>query len=115
MRSSLGSRTTQSVSHLRNQTTADGWAGEAVETIVTIDDNIPCRIEWAEGEAPAWDVWVFESGHEFLENDILIAESLGTALMVKRSSDWSDLQGLFHHYEVTTVEHPLTIAELTGG
>ena len=115
MRSKLASKAVQSVSHLRNQTTSDGWACEAVETVVTINDSIPCRIEWAEGEAPNWDVWVFESDHEFLENDILIAESLGVALMVKRSSEWLKLNGKFHHHEITTVEHQLTIAELTGG
>jgi hypothetical protein len=113
MPSSLSSSATQSITHLRNQKSADGWAGEEVETTVEISASIPCRIEWVEGGGSGWDVWVFEQDHDFRAEDIFLTDQVDAALVVVRVSSWDDLRGNFHHYEIVTNESEATVAQVT--
>lgn len=112
MRSSLGSTATASIVQRRNSVTADGWGGDAQETLATVDDALACRIEWAEGVEPRWDFWVFDESADVRVDDILISEQRNIGVLVERVSAWHDLSGNFHHYEVVGIEHPLSVAEL---
>lgn len=112
MRSSLGSTATAQVVQRRNQVTTDGWGGDAVETLTTLDSELACRIEWAEGVEPRWDFWIFDETADVRVDDVLINEQRNLGVLVERVSAWHDLKGEFHHYEVVGVEHPLSAAEL---
>lgn len=114
MRSSLSQTATQSAVQRRNQTVADGWAGEATETLVTIDGSLPVRVEWAEGSTPRWDFWVFQESADVQEGDVLLVEELGLAVLVTRTSTWRGLRGKFHHYELNSEEHPLPYETLAS-
>ena len=113
MPSSLSSTATQSITHLRNQKTSDGWAGEDVDTTVEISPSIPCRLEWVEGGGKSWDVWVFEENHDFQEGDIFLTADVDAPLVVGRVSRWTDLKGRWHHYEIITSESEATTAQVT--
>lgn len=113
MPSSLRSVATQSITHLRNQTLSDGWAGEAVEGVVELKSDIPCRIEWVEGGGTSWDVWVFDEDNDFREEDVFITDQVVAPLMVVRVSSWFNVKGKFHHYEIVTKESEATVAQVT--
>jgi hypothetical protein len=112
MRSSLGSTATAQVVHRRNQVVGDGWGGDAQETLTTLDDDLYCRIEWAEGVEPRWDFWIFDESADVRVDDVLINEQRNLGVLVERVSAWRDLKGVFHHYEVVGAEHPLSTTEL---
>lgn len=112
MRSSLGSTATSQVVHRRNQVTSDGWGGDAQETLVTVDDSLDCRIEWAEGVEPRWDFWIFDESADIRVSDVLIHEQRNLGVLVERVSAWFDLKGVFHHYEVVGAEHELSTEQL---
>lgn len=114
MRSSLSQTATQSAVQRRNQVGADGWAGEAVETLVTIDDDLPVRVEWAEGSTPRWDIWIFDQDADVQVGDIILVAELDLAATVTRTSTWMGLRGRFHHYELNSEEHELSYAELAS-
>lgn len=96
----------------RNTVTTDGWGGDASETLSTIDDDLSCRIEWAEGVEPRWDFWIFEEAADVQQDDILIHEARSLAVIVERVSVWRDLKGKFHHYEVVGQVHERSAADL---
>ena len=112
MSSSLSQTAVQVAVQRRNQSQADGWAGEETEVLVTIDPSIPVRVEWAEGVTPLWDFWVFQESADFQVGDILVVESLGLGVTVTRVSEWRGLRGKFHHYELVSEEHEWSVAEL---
>ena len=113
MPSSLGSTATQSIIHLRNQKTSDGWAGENVDTTVEISPSIPCRVEWVEGGGKGWDIWVFEEDNDFQIGDMFITDQVpDTVLVVLRVSSWDNLKGVFHHYEIKTEESEAAVDQV---
>ena len=114
MRSSLSQTATQSAVQRRNLQGSDGWAGEATETLTTIDADVPVRVEWAEGATPRWDFWIFKESVDVQEGDVLLVEELQLAVHVTRVSKWSGLRGRFHHYELNSEESPLKYADLAS-
>lgn len=80
--------------------------------LTTIDNDLPCRIEWAEGVEPRWDFWIFEESADVQIDDVLIQANSGLAVIVERASLWADLRGKFHHYEVVGQVHELPAADL---
>lgn len=112
MRSSLASTATWSLRHLRNSVTGDGWAGEAVESLAEINPDLKAKVEWAEGPNSRWDIWVFDPLAAMEVGDILIHEGTAMAVTITRLSEWPDLQGAFHHFEILSEEHEQSVAEL---
>ena len=112
MRSSLGLTATSQVVHRRNQVTSDGCGGDSTEPIVTIDDALDCRIEWAEGVEPRWDFWICDESADIRVDDVLVHEQRNLGVLVERVSAWFDLKGVFHHYEAVGAEHPLSASVL---
>ena len=109
MNSSLTSAAVHKAVHQRNAVTGIGYGGDAIETLTVLNDDLPCRVEWREGVGSNWDVWVFEEDADIQHLDILTVsfdDKLELDLLVDRVMPFSDLGGVFHHYEVTTSEHP---------
>lgn len=114
MRSSLASTATWSLRQLRNSVTDDGWAGEAVDTLTEINGALLARVEWAEGPNVRWDIWIFDesTGGAVEVGDILVHTGTDMAVTVTRLSEWPDLQGAFHHFEILSEEHEKSAAQL---
>ncbi len=112
MRSSLKSTATSSLRHLRNSVSGSGWAGEAEEALTEVNPDLKARVEWAEGPNSRWDIWIFDPLAAVAVGDILIHEATGLAVKVTCLSEWPDLQGKFHHFEILSEEHEQSVTEL---
>ena len=112
MRSSLASTATWSLRHLRNGVTGTGWAGEAVDDLTEVNPDLKARLEWAEGPNERWAIWIFDPLAAVEVGDVLIETTTDLAVVVTRVSEWPDLQGAFHHFELLNEEHGLSVAEL---
>lgn len=112
MRSSLASTATWSLRHLRNTVTGDGWAGEAVDDLTEVNPALKAKVEWAEGPNQRWNIWIFDPLAAVEVGDILIDVATDMAVTVTRLSEWPDLQGAFHHFEILSEEHEKSATEL---
>ncbi len=112
MRSSLASTATWSLRHLRNTVTGTEWAGEAIDDLTEVNPALAARVEWAEGPNSRWDIWLFDPLAAVEVGDILIDTGTDMAVTVTRVSEWPDLQGAFHHFELLSEEHELSVTEL---
>lgn len=113
--SSLSSIADRSLTQLRPGSTQDNWGGDETVTLSLISDSIDVRIEWAEGKSDNWDLWCFDSGASFEVGDILLFEDsdLTLALVIFRVSPFTTLrQRKFHHWEILSEEHELSVDEL---
>ncbi len=112
MRSSLASKATWSLRHLRNTVTDTEWAGEAVDTLSEVNPDLKARLEWAEGPNERWAIWIFDPLAAVQVGDILIETTTDLAVIVTRVSEWPDLDGNFHHFELLNEEHEQSVTEL---
>jgi len=112
MASKLGSYADRSIRHLRWSQTADGWGGDEDVAPTVLNDDLSVRFEWIEGVGDRWAFWVFEVDADVQVEDIFLVDDVGLAVMVERVAEFTNLKGRFHHYEVNTVEHELSLGQI---
>ena len=112
--SSLSWTADRSTYHLRFSAASTGWGGDETPTLTVISDDLALRVEWAEGRNTQWDVWCFDADADIQTDDIILIEDedLVLPLLVTRVTSFTGLRGGFHHYEILTEEHELSVAEL---
>ena len=110
----LASAIDRTVVQLRPSSTQDNWGGDETVTLTVVDSELHLRIEWVEGTGDKWDIWSFTEDNDIQDLDILLFEDpdLDLSLTVSRVSPFTRLRGEFHHWEIVTTEHELTIAQL---
>lgn len=81
---------------------------------MVVEDDLDVRIEWSEGKSAEWDIWCFDSSASFEVGDLILVEDadLILALSVTRATPTTTLKGRFHHWEVSSEESELSVAEL---
>ncbi len=113
-KSSLSLRVDRSTVHLRWTKSSDGWGGDEEVTLAQVGVPFKTRLEQVEGvgEADRWDIWVFDQTVDLQDEDILIYEDADLALVIRKVAPFTRLSGEFHHYEILTEEHELSVTAL---
>lgn len=115
MATSLASVQGRSTTQLRASTTHDSWGGDETVTLAVVDSALVVRLEWSGGKSDDWDLWAFGEFADIEDGDIILIEDddLEIGLMVIRVSPFRTLKtGSFHHWEILTEEHELSVAEI---
>ena len=112
-KSSLSLRADRLTEHFRWTKSADGWGGDEDVVLAEID-TFKTRLEQVEGvgEADRWDIWVFDQTVDLQDEDILIFQDEGLALVIRKVAPFTRLSGEFHHYEILTEEHENSVTEI---
>lgn len=111
MISTLASKTDRSLQQCRWSKTSDGWGGDEDVSLTLLAEPI-ARVEWVEGVGNRWTLWIFDTDADIQPDDIFLVPGQGLALMVERVNLNTALNGSFHHWEVRTTEHEMSVVAL---